>query len=140
MPALIIVSVVVGVLALAVGVLLGYRSKVRSGKGQVEAATALNMDKSVMMRRIILPQAFLLMLPPWGNLSIELLKLTALVSLITITDLTFTGFQLNQTTLRTTEIFSLLLVMYLSLSLLITFGIRGLERRAARGHARGRAA
>src|SRR5690606_11115066 len=56
--------------------------------GQREAAVALNMSSAKILRRIVLPQAFPAMLPPAGNLLIELLKNTALVSLITITDLT----------------------------------------------------
>ena len=91
-----------------------------------------------MMQKIILPQAFLIMLPPWGNLFIELLKVTALVSLITLSDITFMAYQLNQTTLRTGEIFSITLAMYLCISLLITFGIHALERRASGSLARGR--
>lgn len=102
-------------------------------KGQWEAATALNMSPAQTMRRIVVPQAVRVMLPPFGNLAIELLKGTALVSLITITDLTFRGYQLNTITLRTAEIFSLLLAMYLCMSLVITAFVRWLERRAGRG-------
>ena len=90
------------------------------------------------LRRVIFPQAFVAMIPPWGNLFIELLKATALVSLITISDLAFKAQQMNQTTLRTIEIFTIVLVFYFAISLIITFGMRGLERRAARGLARGR--
>jgi polar amino acid transport system permease protein len=107
-------------------------------RGQFEAATALNMDRRTLMRRIVLPQAFVLMLPPWGNLFIELLKASTLVSLITIGDLTFKAYQINQTTLRTTEIFTLVLIMYLLISLVITVAIRALEARASAGLARGR--
>jgi polar amino acid transport system permease protein len=107
-------------------------------RGQFEAAIALNMSHLTMMRRIILPQAFVRMIPPWGNLFIELLKASALVSLITISDLTFKAYQMNQTTFRTVEIFSLVLVMYLGISLLITLSMRMLEARASVGLARGR--
>ncbi|CFO10578.1 binding-protein-dependent transport system inner membrane protein [Bordetella pertussis] len=69
------------------------------------------------------------MLPPTGNLLIELLKNTALVSLITITDLTFRGQLLRSETLRTTEIFTLVLLLYFAVALVITGGIRMLERR-----------
>jgi polar amino acid transport system permease protein len=106
-------------------------------KGQYEASVALNMRPSVRMRRIILPQAIAAMIPPWGNLFIELLKATALVSLITVSDLTFEAYQLNQATLQTVQIFTLVLVMYLAIALVITFFMRGLERRIA--HATGRA-
>src|SRR4051794_8613720 len=66
-------------------------------RGQWEATLALNMTRPQALRRIILPQAFVAMIPPWGNLFIELLKSTALVSLITLTDLAFRAQQLNQT-------------------------------------------
>ncbi len=108
-------------------------------RGQWEATIALNMTRPTALRRVILPQAFAAMIPPWGNLLIELLKSTALVSLITIGDLTFRAQQMNQTTLRTTEIFCIVLVIYLCIALVITQAMRALERRAARGMARGRA-
>ncbi|WP_163269573.1 ectoine/hydroxyectoine ABC transporter permease subunit EhuC [Chelativorans alearense] len=107
-------------------------------RGQWEASVALNMPRALALRRIILPQAFVAMIPPWGNLFIELLKATALVSLITISDLTFKAQQMNQTTFRTVEIFTIVLVVYLALSVLITVGMRTLETFAARGIARGR--
>lgn len=109
-------------------------------KGQYEAATALNMLPGVRMRRVILPQAFRAMLPPWGNLLIELLKGTSLVSLITIHDLTFVGNQLNITTFRTIEVFTLVLMLYYILGrFLITPTVRWLERRVSRGMVRGTA-
>jgi len=108
-------------------------------KGQWEAATALNLSRMQALRRIILPQAFVLMIPPWGNLFIELLKGTALVSMITLADLTFKAQQLNQNTLRTVEIFSIVLFMYLCLSMTITALMRTLERRVSKGLVRGRA-
>jgi polar amino acid transport system permease protein len=108
-------------------------------KGQYEAAIALNMSPYIRMRRIILPQALVGMIPPWGNLFIELLKATALVSLITVSDLTFKAYQLNQATLRTVEIFLLVLVMYLAIALIITLFMRGLERHLRRNLGLGRA-
>ena len=109
-------------------------------RGQWEATTALNMTRVAALRRIILPQAFVAMIPPWGNLFIELMKATSLVSFITITDLTFWAQQMNQTTLRTVEVFTLALLMYLCVSLVITYVVRTVERRAGSGLARGRAA
>lgn len=97
--------------------------------GQREAGVALNLTRGQIMRRIVVPQAIPAMLPPAGNLLIELLKNTALVSLITITDLTFRGQLLRSETLRTTEIFTLMLLMYFAVALLITAGVRLLERR-----------
>jgi polar amino acid transport system permease protein len=108
--------------------------------GQWEAAVALNLDRMQALRRIILPQALVTMIPPWGNLFIELLKATSLVSLITLSDLAFKAQQLNQNTLRTAEIFGLVMLIYLGISMLVTLCMRKLERRAARGLGRGRAA
>jgi polar amino acid transport system permease protein len=105
-------------------------------RGQWEAATALNMSRGQMLRRIILPQALVAMIPPWGNLFIELLKSTALVSLITLNDLAFKAQQMNQTTMKTLPIFTLVLLIYLAMSLLLTIGMRLLEQRASRGLAR----
>ncbi|HYD07520.1 MAG TPA: ectoine/hydroxyectoine ABC transporter permease subunit EhuC [Reyranella sp.] len=107
-------------------------------RGQWEATTALNMSRAQALRRIILPQALVAMIPPWGNLFIELLKSTALVSLITLSDLTFRAKTINDTTMKTIPIFTLALLMYLVMSLAITIGMRLIERRASRGMARGR--
>ena len=85
-------------------------------KGQREAAVALNMTSRQTMRRIVLPQAIPAMLPPAGNIMIELLKNTALVSLITITDLTFRGQLLRSDTLRTTDIFIIVLLLYFAVA------------------------
>jgi polar amino acid transport system permease protein len=104
-------------------------------RGQYEASIALNMSPLTRMRRIILPQAMIAMIPPWGNLFIELLKATALVSLITVGDLTFRAYQLNQATLQTVQIFLLVLFMYLGIALVITYLMRGLERRMTLGRA-----
>lgn len=132
------------VAVLALGLNVGaYGSEVVRGaivavpKGQYEAATSLNMTRAHMMRRIIIPQALVNMVPPWGNLFIELLKATALVSLITITDLTFRAKQLNDETFRTVEIFTLVLIIYFAIALVITLGMRLLEARLGRGLARG---
>src|SRR5207244_3893446 len=108
-------------------------------RGQWEGTVALNLSRIQALRHVILPQAIVAMIPPWGNLFIELLKATALVSLITISDLAFKAQEMNSTTYRTVEIFSVVLVIYFALSLLITIGMQQLERIAARGLARGRA-
>ena len=107
-------------------------------RGQWEASVALNMSRMQALRRIVLPQAVVTMIPPWGNLFIELLKATALVSLITISDLAFKAQEMNSTTYKTVQIFSIVLVIYLALAMLITIGMQQLERIAARGLARGR--
>lgn len=110
------------------------RSAIRSvPKGQVEAAVALNFPPLRRMTRVVLPQAIPTMLPPFGNLMIELLKATALVSLITIQDLSFQALTLRQTTMRTVEPFTVVLLGYFAMAMLITLGFRRLERRAGAG-------
>jgi polar amino acid transport system permease protein len=134
----------VGILALGLNV-GAYGAEVVRGavtavpRGQWEATIALNMSRGQALRRIILPQAVVAMIPPWGNLFIELLKATALVSLITIPDLAFRAQQMNATTYRTIEIFSIVLVFYLAIAMLITIAMQTIERLASRGLARGRA-
>jgi polar amino acid transport system permease protein len=100
--------------------------------GQTASATALGLTPGQTMRCVVLPQAVRRMLPLWGNLLIELLKGTSLVSLITVPDLAFRAYQLNQATFRTAEIFSLVLVMYGLIALMIVAATRGLERRLGR--------
>jgi polar amino acid transport system permease protein len=81
-------------------------------KGQWEAATAINMSGARRMWRIILPQALVNMLPAWGNLMVEILKGTALVSLISVTDLMFEAKQINASTYMSAQIFGTALVIY----------------------------
>jgi polar amino acid transport system permease protein len=106
---------------------------------QWEAAQALGFRHRTSLRRIVLPQALVTMLPPFGNLLIELLKGTALVSLITLSDLTFEARILRDHTLRTTEVFGLVLALYFGMAMLLTAAMRALERRLAAfrgGHGR----
>jgi polar amino acid transport system permease protein len=104
-------------------------------KGQIEAGIALNMSSNLIMRKVILPQALLIMLPPLGNYLIELLKSTALVSLITLHDLMFVGTMINNVTLRTVEVYSLVLIIYFLLAYPLTLGIRRLEKSLSAGRA-----
>lgn len=129
LPAMLVGIVVLALNAGAYGAEV-VRGAIRAvSPGQREAGIALNLTRGQIMRRVVLPQAIPAMLPPAGNLLIELLKNTALVSLITITDLTFRGQLLRSETLRTTEIFTLMLLLYFAVALLITAGVRLLERR-----------
>ena len=125
---------------LAVGLNLGaYGAElVRGGvqavpKGQYEAAIALNLPPMRRMRRIIFPQALLKMLPPWGNLLIELLKATALVALISVTDLMFEAKMINNRTFLSAQTFGTALIMYYIMArCIITPGMRWFENRLAR--------
>lgn len=98
-------------------------------KGQWEAALALNMSPAKRMVRVILPQAVLIMLPPWGNLMIELLKGTALVALIAVADLMFQVKQINGTTFLSAQSFGTALIIYYVIArFMITPFMRWLER------------
>jgi polar amino acid transport system permease protein len=100
-------------------------------RGQVEAALALGFDLPDRLRRVLLPQALPRVIPPLGNLAIELLKGTALVSLITIHDLTFRAQLVRSATLETGVVFGVVLLLYLAVALGITAGVRATERRVA---------
>lgn len=103
-------------------------------QGQREAATALNMSKWQQMRLVILPQAIRMMLPGFGNNLIELLKGTSLVSLITLTDLTYKGLMVQNTNLSLTmPVFAVLLITYFLIALPLIFIVRRLERNASKG-------
>ncbi|MFD2052060.1 ectoine/hydroxyectoine ABC transporter permease subunit EhuC [Mesorhizobium calcicola] len=102
-------------------------------RGQWEAALAINMSPAKRMRRVILPQAVVIMLPAWGNLLIELLKATALVALIAVTDLMFEVKQINGTTFMSVQAFGTALIIYYVIArFLITPFMRWFERSMLR--------
>lgn len=108
------------------------RSAVQSvSPGQSQAGIALSMSRSQIFRRIVLPQAVPVMLPAFGNYSLELLKATSLVSLITITELTFAGSQLVQFYGRPTTIYLAVFTIYLLLALPLVALNRHIEKRAS---------
>jgi len=121
---------------LAMGLNVGaYGSEVVRGailavpKSQIEAAIALNMTTAQRIFRVVIPQAWVRILPPFGNLTIELLKSTSLASLIAIPEMTYEGTSLQVSVGRTSEIYFLLLILYFVLAYPLTLGIRGLEKR-----------
>jgi polar amino acid transport system permease protein len=81
-------------------------------KDQHEAAKALNYSNYEKYRYVIIPQAIPIMIPTFGNLLIELMKLTAVASLITISDLTFMAHIIRVQTALTLEPFLIILVIY----------------------------
>ena len=107
-------------------------------KGQYEAAIALNLSSRDRLRHVILPQAVPIILPPYGNLTIEVLKGTALVSLIALPDLAFETQLLRTGRVRSSDPVNLpflyfnVLVIYLILSQVIAYMFRIAERRSAR--------
>lgn len=99
-------------------------------RAQWEGAVALSLSPFQRMRRVILPQAVPLMIPPFGNLLIQLLKSTPLVLLITLTDLTAVADQYRAAQGNEAFIFSLLLFVYFVLAYLSTLVMHALEARA----------
>jgi polar amino acid transport system permease protein len=89
------------------------------------------MSPSQRLRRILIPQSIPAMLPPFGNVMVDLLKNTSLVSLVTVTDLTFRAQMIRSTTGETAAVFLTILVMYFLLSVLLAMLTKWLEKRYA---------
>ncbi|MGI5202640.1 ectoine/hydroxyectoine ABC transporter permease subunit EhuC [Spirillospora sp. CA-108201] len=101
-------------------------------KAQYEATIALNFTPFQRMRRILLPQAFALMLPPFGNLIIELMKGTAIVSLVGLVDLTRVSKNIQGSTGQTVAAFTVVLVLYFVIAQVLQLFVRYAERRVDR--------
>jgi polar amino acid transport system permease protein len=99
-------------------------------KAQWEATIALNMTPYERMRRVILPQAVVGMIPPFNNLLIQLLKSTPLVFTITIIDLTAVANAYRSAEGNTFFIFTVSLVVYFVLAYALTLSMNAVERRA----------
>ncbi len=132
LPALVTGIVVLGLNSGAYGAEVVRSAIANVQRGQWEAARALNLGQGQAMRHVILPQALPMMLPPAGNLLIELLKNTALVSLITLSELTFTTQVQRAATLDTVPLFTLALLIYFAVAQVLLAGVRRLEQSAAR--------
>jgi polar amino acid transport system permease protein len=104
------------------------------------AADVLNFGPVRRFWHVILPQALMVALPSYGNILIELLKSTALVSLITLADLTFVAQTLRAGTLETGKIFTMVLILYFAAASAISFLVRRLEKRVGAGWWQGKAA
>lgn len=102
---------------------------------QQEAARALNFGRWHTLVHITLPQAVVEMVPAFGNLAVETLKMSSLVSLISIVDLTFRAQSIRNLTLDSTTVYTLTLVGYFAMALVIAAGMRRLERWVRRGPA-----
>ncbi|SHE71829.1 amino acid ABC transporter permease [Desulforamulus putei] len=100
-------------------------------KGQMEAALSMGMTYSQAMRRVILPQAYRRLLPPMGNEFITLMKDSALVSVICMTELMRAAMLLQNATFRPVEIFVTAGLMYLMMTTVFTTIFDRLERRLA---------
>ncbi|SFR40425.1 amino acid ABC transporter membrane protein, PAAT family [Litoreibacter janthinus] len=107
-----------------------YRAGIQSiAKGQAEAAKTIGLNYVQTMRYVILPQAIRRILPPLANQFIYIVKMSAFASVIGMQELTRRANELVVTEYRPLEIYSLLIVEYLVLVLVISAGVRWLERR-----------
>jgi polar amino acid transport system permease protein len=101
-------------------------------RGQREAAVTLGLPAHYRLFRIILPQALPLMVPPFGNELITMLKFTALVSLVTIQDLSFRAGLIGDTLGESGPIFGLTIIIYFMLALILGSLVRLLEHVVVR--------
>ena len=100
--------------------------------GQVEAAQSLGMRPQLVMRRVVLPQAIRVFLPPYGNTMIMMLKDSSIASAITVAELTRGGQLIAASTFKNMTVFTLVALLYLTMSLPLTFFAHWLERRFGR--------
>jgi polar amino acid transport system permease protein len=103
------------------------------GRDQTEATIAVNLTRFQAMRWIIIPQALVLMLPSFGNLAIEIMKGTAVASLITVSELTFQAQTVRSQTGDTAFPFLSILIIYLVIASALMIVVRWIERRYRRG-------
>lgn len=107
-------------------------------EGQTEAAQALGMSRSRTLRRIVLPQAMRVVLPPLGNETISMLKTTSLVSVIAYAELLYSVQIVYSRTYQTIPLLIVASVWYLAITSLLSIGQYYLERHYGRGSARSR--
>jgi polar amino acid transport system permease protein len=101
-------------------------------KGQIEAAQTIGMGWWLTMRRVVLPQAVRIVLPPYGNIMIMLLKDSSQASTITVAELALQGKLIASSTFKNTSVFTLVALMYLTMSIPLILLVRHLEERANR--------
>jgi polar amino acid transport system permease protein len=104
--------------------------------GQVDAAQALGMRRTLTMRRIILPQAMRVIIPPTGNETISMLKTSALASVITVTELLYSVQLIYAVNFKTIPLLITASIWYLIVTSVLTAGQYYIERHYARGAAR----
>jgi glutamine transport system permease protein len=107
-----------------------FRAGIQSiGRGQYEAAQSVALNYRDTMRYIILPQAIRRILPALGNQLVYMLKMSSLVSVIGMQELTRKANELVVSEYRPLEIYTILVLEYLVLILIVSQGVRWLERR-----------
>jgi polar amino acid transport system permease protein len=107
-------------------------------EGQTEAALSIGMSRIQTMRRIVLPQAMRVIVPPTGNETISMLKNTALVSVIGYAELLFEAQQIYAATYQTIPLLIVASIWYLAMTSVLYVGQHFIERRFGRGFSRDR--
>ncbi|WP_186188240.1 amino acid ABC transporter permease [Burkholderia gladioli] len=98
-------------------------------RGQIEAAQSIGMRGAMIMHRVVLPQAFRIALPPYGNTLVMMLKDSSLASTITVAEMTRAGQLIASSTFQNMTVYTLVALLYLALSLPLVWSLRRLERR-----------
>ncbi|MGH1588044.1 amino acid ABC transporter permease [Methylobacterium phyllosphaerae] len=98
-------------------------------RGQVEAALSIGMGWGMTMRRVILPQAIRIALPPYGNIMIMMLKDLSQASTITVAELALQGKLIASSTFKNTSVYTMVALMYLALSLPLILLVRHFEAK-----------
>ena len=102
------------------------------GRGQVESAYSLGLGWGLTMRKVVLPQAIRIMLPPYGNIMIMMLKDSSQASTITVAELALQGKLIASSTFQNTTVFTLVAALYLIMSLPLIALAGWLERHFGR--------
>jgi polar amino acid transport system permease protein len=100
-------------------------------RGQIEAAMAMGMSWSMTMRRVVLPQAVKIILPPYGNIMIMMLKDSSQASTITVAELALQGKLIASSNFKNATVFTLVAVLYLVMCIPLILLVRHLEKRNA---------
>jgi polar amino acid transport system permease protein len=105
-------------------------------EGQTDAAQALGMTRLKTMRRIVLPQAMRVIIPPTGNETISMLKTTSLVAFIALTDLLYSAQLIYARTYETIPLLIVASIWYLAVTSVLSVGQYYIERYFGRGATR----
>jgi polar amino acid transport system permease protein len=98
-------------------------------RGQWESAWALGLSRAAAYRKVVIPQALRIILPPLAGLSVSLVKHSAIVSVIAVFDLTNEGRNVISDTFMTFEIWLTVAALYLLVTVTLSLAVQGLERR-----------